>query len=119
MCTADSPKTLHSMPLGTLEGDEQVDVLTNLNTGERFVMTECDDLGYSSSSDGSGWWRFRLKHLESIPAGGYSLAIEYISKGKSLSNSYKAIIAIRDAPDGKQLSIDRTANGELPVGWVD
>ncbi|MGA7928831.1 MAG: hypothetical protein WCA20_22900 [Candidatus Sulfotelmatobacter sp.] len=112
-------RDLHA-EFATVSSDiERRPVLTNLNTGERFVMTEYDDLGYSSGSDGSGWWRFRLKHLESIAAGGYSLAIEYIGKGKSLSNGYKATVAIRDAPDGKQLSIDRTANGEPPVGWVD
>jgi hypothetical protein len=60
-----------------------------------------------------------LKHLESIPTGGYSVAIEYISKGKSLSSGYKATVAIRDMPDGKQLAIDRTASSEPPVGWVD
>jgi hypothetical protein len=98
---------------------ERRPVLMNLNTRQRFVMTDYDDLGYSSGSDGSGWWQFRLSHLESIPAGRYSIAVEYISKGRSLSSGYKATIAIRDTPEGKLLAIDRTASSEPPVGWVD
>jgi hypothetical protein len=112
-------RDLHA-EFATVSSDiERRPVLTNLKTGQRIVMTDYDDLGYSSSSDGSGWWRFRLKNIESIHPGGYSIAIEYISKGKSLSSGYKATVAIRDAPDGKQLTIDRIANGEPPVGWVD
>ncbi len=104
----------------TLESDiERLPVLTNLKTRQRFVMEDSEDLGYSSSSDGSGWWQFRLKHLESVPAGSYSVVIEYISKGKSLSSGYQATVAIRDTPEGKQLVIDRTASSEPPVGWVD
>jgi hypothetical protein len=112
-------RDLHAEFASVSSDIERRSVLTNLNTGERFVMTEYDDRGYSSCSDGSGWWRFRLTHLDSIPAGGYSLTLEYISKGKSLSHGYKATVAIRDARDGKHLSIDRTANGETPVGWID
>jgi len=60
-----------------------------------------------------------LKNLETIPAGAYSVAIEYVRQGKSLSSGYKATVAIRETPDGKQLTIDRSASSEPPAGWVD
>jgi hypothetical protein len=104
----------------TLSSDiERRPVLTNLETGQRFVIQDYDDLGYSSGSDGSGWWQFRLKQLEGVPVGNYSVAIEYISRGKSLSRGYTATVAILDTLNGKQLTINRTAGSEPPVGWVD
>jgi hypothetical protein len=110
---------LHAQ-FATLESDiDRLPVLTNLKTGQRFVMTNSDDCGYSSSSDGSGWWQFRLRNLESVPVGSYSIAIEYIAKGSSLSSGYKSTVAIRGTPNGKQLTIDRAASSEPPVGWVD
>jgi len=112
-------RDLHAEFAAIASDIERSPVLTNLHTRQRFVMIVSDDLGYSSSSDGSGWWQFRLKHLENIPTGSYSVAIEYISKGKSLSSGYKAAVVIRDTPDGKQLAIDRAASSEPPVGWVD
>ena len=91
-------------------------VVTNEKNSQPIVLDKFDEIGASIGSDGSGWIRFTLSHLENVPAGRYSLALEFKDGDDVLSRGDGAKIEIRDTRDGKQLAFDPAAS-KAPVGW--
>jgi len=83
-------------------------VLTNLQTAEHYVPRDIHSLGgWSSVFDGQSG--FELGELSDLAAGNYSLELEYSHDGKILSRGYKATVAIRDTPQGKELAVEHAA----------
>jgi hypothetical protein len=91
-------------------------VVSNEKNSQPIVLDKFDEIGASISSDGSGWIRFTLSHLENVPAGRYSLALEFKDGDDVLSKGYGTKIEVRDTREGKQLAFDPAAS-KAPVGW--
>jgi hypothetical protein len=85
-----------------LAGRQQF-VLTNLRTGQRFAPMTHHLWAWSSVRNGEIW--FELSQLLDVPAGSYSLALEYSRDDEIVSTGYKLILAISDTPGGRRPSV--------------
>lgn len=77
-------------------------------------MFEVKDAGYSSSSDGTGEGEFSVEKLEGIPAGEYSIEIQFHRNGKVIGHGYGLKVKVIDESGRKRIVLDPEASRERP-----
>jgi hypothetical protein len=85
--------------------------LINRKTGKIFKV---DEAQYGSSSDGSGWGQFAINNLEEIPAGEYSIQIQFELDGKEIGAGYGLNLNVVDESGRKRIVIDSERAREYP-----
>ncbi len=89
----------------------QSTVLIDRKTGKMF---EVKDAGYGSSSDGTGWGQFAVEKLEGIPAGEYSIEIQFRRNGIAIGHGYGLKLRVIEESGRKRIVLDPEASRELP-----
>jgi hypothetical protein len=86
-----------------------VPVLRSIKSGHRFAFPHYHNFGGFSSSDRTGQTAFELDELEGVPAGAYTLGIEYGSGEKIYSKGYTLRVKVANTASGKGLAVERPA----------
>jgi hypothetical protein len=90
---------------------DNLTVLIDRKTGKTF---DVKNAGYGSSSDGAGWGQFAVENLDAIPAGKYSIQIQFRRDGKTIGHGYGLKVTVLEESDRKRIVLDPEASRERP-----
>jgi hypothetical protein len=92
---------------------EESTVFIDRRTGKVFVV-EVVDHGGGVGSDGTGWGQFAVAKLEGIPAGQYSIEMQFRRNGAAIGHGYGVKVRVIEEPGQKKMALDRGASQERP-----
>ena len=78
-----------------------------------FVMEVADRDG-GVGGDGAGWGRFAVEKREGIPAGDYSIEIQFSRNGRSIGHGYGVKVRVIEESGRKRMVLDPEASREHP-----